>query len=104
MIPFRTGVHVTGRDFCPRKKELAWLRECIKSSGRVYVVGERRIGKSSLVVEAMRPLRSLRSVYVDLMALKDIEDLTHRFGQALIGAEKRQSRVMAVVRSPLRAR
>ena len=99
MIPFRTGMHVTGRDFCPRKKELEGLRECVESSGRVYIVGERRIGKSSLIAEAMRPLKTLRPVFVDLLALQGIEDITHRLAQALIAAEQRQNRVMSLLRS-----
>jgi hypothetical protein len=99
MIPFRTGVHVTGADFCPRKKELEWLRESVESAGRVYVVGERRIGKSSLIAEAIRPRKALRPVFVDLMALKDLEDFTHRLGQAILASEKRQSRVLTLMRS-----
>ena len=99
MIPFKTGVHVTGPDFCPRNKELAWLKELVESAGRVYVVGERRIGKSSLIAEAIRPLRDVRPVFVDLMALKDLEDLTHRVGQAMLTSEKHQSRVLNLMRS-----
>ena len=99
MIPFKTGVHVTGPDFCQRKKELEWLRELVESAGRVYLVGERRIGKSSLVAEAVRPLKDMRAVFVDLMAVKDIEDLTHRVGQAVLASETRQSRVLSLMRS-----
>jgi hypothetical protein len=99
MIPFRTGVQVTGRDFCPREEALRSLRECIQSSGRVYVVGERRIGKSSLIAESVRPLKSVRPVFVDLMAVKGLEDITHRLGQALIRTEKRHGRLLAIVKS-----
>jgi len=98
MIPFRTGVQVTGRDFCPREEALRSLRECIQSSGRVYVVGERRIGKSSLIAEAVRPLKSIRPVFVDLMAVKGLEDITHRLGQALLRTEKRHGRLLALVK------
>lgn len=99
MIPFKTGVHVSGADFCARESELKWLRELVESAGRVYVVGERRIGKSSLIAEAIRPFRDIRAVFVDLMALKDLEDLTHRLGQAILTSETRQSRVLSLMRS-----
>ena len=99
MIPFKTGVHVIGPDFCARQSELEWLRELMESAGRVYVVGERRIGKSSLIAEAVRPFRDIRAVFVDLMALKDLEDLTHRLGQAILTSETQQSRVMSLMRS-----
>lgn len=99
MIPFKTGVHVTGSDFCARKQELIWLRELVESASRVYVVGERRIGKSSLIAEAIRPFTDIRAVFVDLMALKDVEDLTHRIGQAILTSETKQSRVLSLMRS-----
>lgn len=99
MIPFKTGVHVIGADFCARQEELEWLREIMESAGRVYVVGERRIGKSSLIAEAVRPLKDTRAVFVDLMALKDLEDLTHRLGQAMLTSETQQSRVLSLMRS-----
>lgn len=98
MIPFRTGVQVTGRDFCPRADALKLLRECMLSAGRIYVVGERRIGKSSLIAESVRSLKSLRPVFVDLMAVKDLEDITHRLGQALIRTEKRHGPFLALVK------
>ncbi len=99
MIPFRTGVQVTGNDFCPRKNELGHLRECMESSGRVYVVGERRIGKTSLIAEAARSLKKKCPIFVDLMAVKDLEDITHRLGLALVCSEKRQSRLLALVKT-----
>jgi len=99
MIPFKTGVQVVGNDFCTRPAELACLRELIESLGRVYVVGERRIGKSSLVAEAIRPLHKMKSVFVDLMALKDLEDLTHRIGMAILASETQQNRVIRLMRN-----
>ena len=98
VIPFRTGVRVTGREFCGRTEELRLLREYVQSSGRVYVVGERRIGKTSLIFEALRTLRSTRLVYVDLLAVKTLEELTHRLGSALVRTEKRQSQLMALLK------
>jgi len=98
MIPFRTGMLVTGKDFCPRKQELEHLRELIGSAGRVYVVGESRIGKTSLIAEAVRLTNKIRPVFVDLMAVKDIEDVTHRLGEALIREEKNQRKMMSLLK------
>jgi hypothetical protein len=99
MIPFHIGVQVIGDDFCPRVEETGRLREVMQSFGRIYLVGERRIGKSSLIAEAARPLKKLRSVFVDLMAVKGADDLTHRFAQAMLCAERTQSRVLSLVKS-----
>ena len=98
MIPFRTGMLVTGKDFCPRKQELEHLQELISSAGRVYVVGERRIGKTSLIAEAARLTKKIHPVFIDLMAVKDIEDVTHRLGEALIREEKSQSRMISLLK------
>jgi len=98
MIPFRAGMRVTGRDFCGREQELAQLRAYMQSSGRVYMLGERRIGKTSLIYEALRPLKKLRRVCVDLLAVKTLEDVTHRFAQALVDSEKRQAGVIDMLR------
>ena len=99
MIPFRTGVQVTGHNFCPRNKELKQLRECMVSSGRVYLVGERRIGKTSLIAEAARSLKKSKPIFIDLMAVKDLEDVTHRVGRALIRSEKQQNGLLALVKT-----
>lgn len=98
MIPFRTGMQVTGKDFCPRKQELEHMRELIGSAGRVYVVGERRIGKTSLIAEAVRTMKKTRPVFVDLMAVKDVEDLTHRLGEALVREEKNQNKLVSLLK------
>ena len=99
MLPFRTGMRVTGREFCGRREEVSQLRESMQSSGRVYVVGERRIGKTSLIVEAARQLKDQPLVYADLMAIKSLADLSQRLAQAVIHAERQESRVLALLRS-----
>lgn len=98
MLPFRLGMRVTGEEFCGRRRELAELREYMRSSGRVYVVGERRIGKTSLVFEAVRTLRGTRVVDVDLLAARSVADLTHRLAAAVIRAEHNQGRMLTLVK------
>lgn len=98
MLPFRLGMRVTGAEFCGRRRELAELREYMRASGRVYVVGERRIGKTSLVFEAVRTLRGTRIVDVDLLAARTVADLTHRLAAAVIRAEHNQNRLLTLIR------
>ena len=98
MLPFKTGMRVTGREFCGRQRELSLLREIVLAAGRVYVVGERRIGKTSLVLQAVQSPRKMRVVYADLMAVKTMGDLSQRLAQAVIGAERQQSRVVSLIR------
>jgi hypothetical protein len=91
-------MRVTGEEFCGRRRELAELREYLRSCGRVYIVGERRIGKTSLIFEALRTLRGVRVVYVDLLAVKTVADVTHRLAAAVVKAERKQSGVLSLLR------
>ncbi len=98
MIPFHTGMRVTGREFCGRQQELTELREYMRSAGRVYLVGERRIGKTSLIFEAMRGLKGHTIIYVDLMAVKSVADVVQRLAAALIKTEKKQDKIMGLLK------
>lgn len=74
------------------------LRQHLESDGRVYLVGERRIGKTSLIFEAVRTLKGYRVIYVDLMAVKTTADVVQRMASALVKSEKQQSRVLALLK------
>ncbi|MCK5133774.1 MAG: ATP-binding protein [Candidatus Sabulitectum sp.] len=83
MIPFKYGVFVTGTDFCGREQELNLLKEYISSSMRVYIVGERRTGKSSLLMEAARTMPGYRFIYVDLRSVVTRGQLCERIANGL---------------------
>ena len=66
--PFQYG-GVVGKDaFCNRQKELADLVKAMKNSERLFVYSERRIGKTSLIRQALErlPKRQFLSAYIDL--------------------------------------
>jgi AAA+ ATPase superfamily predicted ATPase len=71
----------------------------MRSAGRVYIVGDRRIGKTSLIFEAARRLTDIRIVYADLMAIKSVADLSQRLAQAVIRAENQESRILTLLKS-----
>ncbi|NQT94003.1 MAG: ATP-binding protein [Lentisphaerae bacterium] len=98
MLPFKSGMHVLGRDFCGRKRELKLLREYMVSAARVYLVGERRIGKSSLILEAIRRQKGYRPLYVDFLAIKTVDDLCKRIVKALITMEHTESYVVRMLK------
>jgi len=91
-------MHVLGEHFCGRKHELRLLRDYIVSAARVYLVGERRIGKSSLLLEAIRRQRGFRALYVDLLAVKTVDDLCKRIVKALITLERSQSYLLRMLK------
>ena len=98
MIPFNTGMRVTGPRFCGRQQELENLRDSMKSAGRVYLVGERRIGKTSLIFESVRALKGYRVIYVDLMAVKTTGDVVQHLAAALVKSEKKQTSVLKLLK------
>ncbi len=88
MIPFKYGVCVTGTDFCGRKNELELLKQYLSSSMRVYIVGERRTGKSSLIMETARIMPDYRFIYVDLRSIVTRGQLCERIANGLNKQEK----------------
>lgn len=104
MLPFRVGTRVVGDEFCGRRRELAQLREYMRGRGRVYVVGERRVGKTSLIFEAQRTLRGARLIYVDCLGIKVAENLTHRLAAAVLATESRPNRVLELMKGLARLR
>jgi type II secretory pathway predicted ATPase ExeA len=66
--PFQFGGVVSGDAFCNREKEQADLARAMENAERVFVLSERRYGKTSLVRAVLRRLPKKRHVcvYVDL--------------------------------------
>ncbi len=66
--PFEYGGVVGGDAFCNRQREIADLVRAMENREKLFVISERRFGKTSLVREALRRLPKKRYVcaYVDL--------------------------------------
>ncbi len=91
MIPFKVGIFVTGRDFCDREAEIRKLTEYIESSFRVLIMGERRTGKSSLIMETSGRISGWKFVYIDLRTVATMEKLCERTANAIYSAFRTQS-------------
>ena len=65
--PFEYGGVVSGDAFCNRRKELAEMLRAMKNAEKLFVLSERRYGKTSLVRAALGklPKREFISAYVD---------------------------------------
>ena len=66
--PFHYGGPVGSNAFCNRTQELHDLRRAAENGDRLFVYGERRLGKTSLVERVIEklPSRSFLPVYIDL--------------------------------------
>ena len=91
MNPFKYGSIVLGSDFCGRKDLLKQISGYMDAYQNFVVLGERRIGKSSLVYEAIRKLKGTDLLYIDLLGIKSSDALCKRILRAIVTLEKRAS-------------
>lgn len=89
MNPFKYGTAVSGKDFCGRETLLKQIIGYIKSSQRIVILGERRIGKSSVVYEAALKCKTGRLLYIDLLGIKSIDALCRRILRAIVVLEQK---------------
>ncbi|NVL89482.1 MAG: ATP-binding protein [Desulfobacterales bacterium] len=89
MNPFKYGTIVSGKDFCGRKTLLKQIIGYIESSQHIVVLGERRVGKSSAVYEAVLKCKIGRLFYVDLLGIKSIDSLCRRILRAIVVLEQK---------------
>ncbi len=90
MNPFRYGSVVVGKDFCGREDLISQVQQHIEASQNIVIYGERRVGKTSLIYEAIRRKKGYRALRLDLMNVKSIDALCRKFLYAL-GAMEQQS-------------
>ena len=99
MNPFKFGQIVKAQDFCRRpalEKELAGL---IRRGQNVYVQGERRTGKTSLIWETVRRMKKPRIIYIDLLETKTADDLIKRMVASVITLERTRGLVSKVLQN-----
>ncbi|RKZ08210.1 hypothetical protein DRQ25_09590 [Candidatus Fermentibacteria bacterium] len=89
MNPFRYGQVVSDRDFCSRPSLQHQLMNFVDAGQNVFLQGERRTGKTSLLHETLRRLSGHRLLYIDLLEVKSIDDLCRRMITSIIRSEHR---------------
>ncbi|HNW82662.1 MAG TPA: ATP-binding protein [bacterium] len=82
--PFSFGVAVTGESFCNRTQEMIDLRKAIDSSRKLFIYGERRLGKTSLLKKVVfsLPQDEYISVYIDVWKCITEDDFTRSCASA----------------------
>lgn len=82
MKPFEYGCVVKGEMFCPRPGLESELRRFMETGQNVVIFGERRIGKTSLIMSAFGRAKGCRMLYVDLLNIRTISDFCDRVASA----------------------
>ena len=80
--PFEFGCVVKGDFFCPRPETERTLKHYMESGQNVVVTGERRIGKTTLIMSAFAKVKKARLIYVDLLNIRTISDFCDRVASA----------------------
>ncbi len=88
MNPFKYGCTVAGDFFCPRPMLERELASRIESGQNVVIQGERRTGKTSLVLETVRHLKNIALFHADFLCVRDQVDLCSRLVAALARLEE----------------
>ncbi len=91
MIPFKYGSVVSKDYFCGRKELIESTKERLLSSQNIVLYGERRMGKSSLICEAIRMEKSLAGIFVDLMGVKSEEEIYKRIAKKLLEFDSKKT-------------
>ncbi len=86
MVPFKSGMVVVSKDFCGRKEETSRLTDAISRCSRICLIGERRIGKTSLVHETVRRLKGHTLIFIDLLGVKSAEDVARRIIEGIFSS------------------
>ncbi len=88
MNHFYYGQIVKDINFCRRPVLVEKLGGNIKRGQNVYIQGERRTAKSSLIFETISSLKKSRLIYVDLLEAKSSDDFLKRVVMAVVSMEK----------------
>jgi AAA+ ATPase superfamily predicted ATPase len=87
MNPFAYGRVVTRKNYCVRPELETKLKARLLAGQNTYLEGERRTGKTSLIIETVAGIKSKRLVYVDLLEVRTIEDIHKRMLNGIVKAE-----------------
>lgn len=98
MNPFKYGAVVEGKNFCHRTALVRQIREHIADKQNILIQGERRIGKTSLIIESINT-KNCRHIFVDLMSVKTVDDICKRLLQGLVELEKRSGFLEKIIQN-----
>ena len=91
MNPFRYGCTVNGDFFCPRPVLERELASRIESGQNVVMQGDRRTGKTSLVIETVRHMKNIALFHADFLCVRDQADVCRRLVAAIARLEDSES-------------
>jgi AAA+ ATPase superfamily predicted ATPase len=105
--PFAYSNYVTGDSFCNRKKEIVEMLKYIKGSQNVLLYSHRRYGKSSLIRQVFREIKSknlkIGAMHVELYGTISEKDFITKTFQCLNQLESNFERLLQSVNRALKS-
>lgn len=86
MNPFHYGKIVYGPDFCSREEEKK-IKEAFNQGKMILINGKPKVGKTSLVYQALRNIPGYALIHVDFKLIETLADVEKRIVSALIAEE-----------------
>ncbi|MBO7653608.1 MAG: ATP-binding protein [Kiritimatiellae bacterium] len=86
-----------GEFFCPRPELERQLKAFAASGQNVVVQGERRMGKTSLIRHAIRHMRKMRMLYIDLYCIRTLSDFCRRATNGIIAIDESMPFIKKVI-------
>ena len=89
--PFRFGEVVKQQEFCVRADLSKALHEIIDAGHNAVVLGERRMGKTSLMLNTAEKIRGMRVIYSQLWAVGSVEDIANRLLHGIVSMKNQKT-------------
>jgi uncharacterized protein len=99
MNPFTYGRVVSRKNYCGRPELEAKLKARVLAGQNMYLEGERRTGKTSLILETIAAIKSKRIVYIDLLEVRTVEDVHKRVLSGILKAEGGASFLQTILKT-----
>lgn len=97
--PFSFGSIVKKDDYCTRVKEEKIIEELLISGEKVAIIGERRMGKTSLALHIIENKLKKAYVHVDFMGITDEREAASRILNGIAGAKNNFFKFETVINS-----
>ena len=91
MEPFKFGCIVGDEHYCVRPQLEKEMKRHISGGQNLVMQGERRRGKSSLVVKCVRSIRGMGLLYVDLLGITSASDFCRRVADGIAALDHSRS-------------
>lgn len=86
--PFRYGKVVSTPFFTGREKEIKEITSTLFAGNNVILIGQRRLGKTSLIKQVLKEINSSNSVYLDLYSIVSQKDFINKYAEEIFKTQK----------------